>query len=118
MFLSSAGAVGAALNFVYAIFLTRYLGANDYGAYSTIFTMLFFAQVLMNFGMQVIISHPDGYLFTAIPVAACLLQYLDGSIDRPGLWMQALVVEPTRFMTDMQRMGIMMAGGTDEMEPK
>ena len=56
--------------------------------------------------VQVVISHPDGYLFTAIPVAACLLQYLDGSIDKPGLWMQALVVEPNRFMTDMQRMGI------------
>ena len=63
--------------------------------------------------MNVIISHPDGYLFTAIPVAACLLQYLDRSIARPGLWMQALVVEPTRFMRDMQRMGInvITAGG-------
>ena len=56
--------------------------------------------------MQVTISHPDGYLFTAIPVAACMLQYLDGSIAAPGLWLQALVVEPTRFMMDMQRMGI------------
>lgn len=71
--------------------------------------------------VQVTISHPDGYLFTAIPVAACLLQYLDGSIDKPGLWMQALVVEPTRFMADMQRMGIMVkiAGGDlYEMEPR
>ena len=71
--------------------------------------------------MQVIISHPDGYLFTAIPVAACLLQYLDGSIDKPGLWMQAHVVEPTRFMRDMQHMGIkvqMVEGGRDEMEPE
>ena len=70
--------------------------------------------------MQVIISHPDGYLFTAIPVAACLLQYLDGSIDKPGLWLQAHIVEPTRFMRDMQRMGITVQiaeGGKDEMEP-
>jgi hypothetical protein len=69
---------------------------------------------------QVIISHPDGYLFTAIPVAACLLQYLDGSIDKPGLWLQAHIVEPTRFMRDMQRMGIMVQvieGGSIEMEP-
>src|SRR4030042_3635789 len=56
--------------------------------------------------MQVVISTRDGYLFTAIPVVACLQQYLDGSIARPGLWMQALIVDPSRFMGDMQRMGI------------
>jgi saccharopine dehydrogenase-like NADP-dependent oxidoreductase len=56
--------------------------------------------------MQVTISHPDGYLFTALPVVACMLQYLDGSIAAPGLWLQATVVEPDRFMRDMQRMGI------------
>ncbi len=57
--------------------------------------------------IAVTISHADGYVFTAIPVAACILQYLDGSARNPGLWFQALVVEPMRFMRDMQRMGIM-----------
>ena len=56
--------------------------------------------------VEITIAHPDGYMFTAIPVAACLLQYLDGSIAKPGLWLQAHVVEPNRFMSDMQRMGI------------
>lgn len=71
--------------------------------------------------MQVIISHSDGYLFTAIPVAACLLQYLDGSIAKPGLWLQAQLVEPNRFMQDMQRMGISVEsieGGRYAMEPQ
>jgi short subunit dehydrogenase-like uncharacterized protein len=56
--------------------------------------------------IKVAISHPDGYMFTAIPVAACMLQYMDGSINAPGLWLQANIVEPNRFMQDMQRMGI------------
>jgi saccharopine dehydrogenase-like NADP-dependent oxidoreductase len=56
--------------------------------------------------VDVTVYHPDGYLFTAIPVAACLLQYLDGSIRKPGLWTQANLVEPNRLMDDMQRMGI------------
>jgi saccharopine dehydrogenase (NAD+, L-lysine-forming) len=55
---------------------------------------------------QLILHHEDGYLFTAIPAAACLLQYLDGSIRKPGLWLQAHLVEPNRLMADMQRMGI------------
>ena len=56
--------------------------------------------------MEVTLFHPDGYLFTAIPVAACLLQYLDGSIRRPGLWTQANLVDPARLMRDMERMGV------------
>ncbi len=56
--------------------------------------------------VRIKISHSDGYMFTAIPVAACLLQFLDGTISKPGLWWQALRVEPSRFMSDMERMGI------------
>jgi len=50
--------------------------------------------------------HQDAYMFTAIPVAACLLQYLDGSIQKIGLWTQANIVEPNRLMNDMERMGV------------
>ncbi|MDH3367892.1 MAG: hypothetical protein OEO17_08610, partial [Gemmatimonadota bacterium] len=39
------------------------------------------------------------------PAVAALLQYLDGSIRKPGLWQQALVVEPRRFMADLERLG-------------
>jgi saccharopine dehydrogenase (NAD+, L-lysine-forming) len=71
--------------------------------------------------MSAIVSHPDGYLFTAIPVAACLLQVLDGTIGKPGLWLQAQIVEPSFFMQDMQRMGIRLQvndGGRHELEQK
>jgi len=59
------------------------------------------------------ISHPDGYELTAIPVAAALLQYLDGSARKPGLWMMGHFVDPVRLMADMQRMGasVSVSGG-------
>ncbi|MBC6950979.1 hypothetical protein DWB58_23875, partial [candidate division KSB1 bacterium] len=57
---------------------------------------------------NLILSHADGYVFTAIPVVATLLQYLDGSGRKPGMWTQAHFVEPRRMLRDMQRMGIEM----------
>jgi saccharopine dehydrogenase (NAD+, L-lysine-forming) len=50
--------------------------------------------------------HEDGYMFTAIPVVACLLQYFDGSIKKPGLWTMGNIVEPNRLVMDMERMGV------------
>ena len=51
-------------------------------------------------------SHPDGYMLTAVPVAAALLQYLDGSARKPGLWMMGHLCEPVRLLADMARMGV------------
>jgi len=56
--------------------------------------------------MRVTVFHPDGYLLTAAPMAACLLQMLDGSARQPGLHFQALAVDPQRMLDDLQRMGV------------
>jgi saccharopine dehydrogenase (NAD+, L-lysine-forming) len=56
--------------------------------------------------MRAAVAHPDGYELTAIPVVASLLQYLDGSARRPGLWMMGHLVDAPRLMRDMERMGI------------
>lgn len=52
------------------------------------------------------ICHQDGYLLTAVPIVACLLQYLDGTIHKPGLWLMGLTVDPKRLVQDMERMGV------------
>lgn len=56
--------------------------------------------------VQATVAHPDGYALTAIPVAAALLQYLDGSARKPGLWMMGHLAEPVRLMRDMEKMGV------------
>lgn len=52
------------------------------------------------------VAHEDGYVLTAAPMVACLLQMLDGSARRPGLHLQAWLVEPGRFLEDLQRMSV------------
>lgn len=56
--------------------------------------------------MQATVSHTDGYELTAIPVVATILQYLDGSARKPGLWMMGHLIDPPRLMRDMETMGI------------
>lgn len=56
--------------------------------------------------VSVVLRHADAYEFTAIPVVACLRQYLDGSIARPGLWLMGEAVEPVRLFQDMRNMGV------------
>lgn len=49
-------------------------------------------------------SYPDPYDFTALPVAACIRQFAE-TPRRPGLWRQALFLDPTTFWNDLQAMG-------------
>ncbi len=56
--------------------------------------------------LDILLSHPDSYQFTAIPAVACLLQYLDGSARKPGLWCMGRIADPKRLMADIRRMGI------------
>lgn len=55
--------------------------------------------------MSMTVWHEDAYALTAIAAAACLLQYLDGTITTPGLRTQAMAVEPGRFFDDLSRLG-------------
>ena len=56
--------------------------------------------------IQLRLDHEDGYAMTAAPVVACLLQALSASIKHPGLYRQALIVDPDQFLEDIERMGI------------
>ena len=56
--------------------------------------------------VRALAEHDDAYEFTAIPIVACIRQYLDGSIAKPGLWLMGHIVDPSRLMEDMKGMGI------------
>jgi len=58
--------------------------------------------------------HDDVYEFTAMPVAAFLVQYLDGSLKKPGLWMMGHAVDPARFVGDLEMMGAKVEVGVRE----
>ena len=57
-------------------------------------------------GLEISVSHPDGYELTAIPVVAMLKQVLDGSARKPGLWMMGHLADPQRLFQDMEQMGV------------
>lgn len=55
---------------------------------------------------RLVAEHEDVYDFTAIPIVACIRQYLDGLIDKPGLWLMGQIVNPDHLIKDMKNMGI------------
>ncbi len=62
------------------------------------------------------LGHEDGYDLTAIPVAAWLLQWADGS--RPlGVSTMAQAVEPARLLGDLQRMGVRVSPPMEDSPP-
>ena len=52
------------------------------------------------------IGHVDGYELTALPVVACLLQYLQGILPPAGLYFQANVIEPVAFFNYLREKGM------------
>ena len=54
--------------------------------------------------VRIIAEYEDAYLFTAIPVVACLKQYFAGTLPA-GLWMMGHVVDEKALFRDMEHMG-------------
>jgi hypothetical protein len=59
-----------------------------------------------NLRVKIVAEHDDTFLFTSAPVVACLRQYFDGSLKKPGLWFMGTIVDDSRLMEDMKQMGI------------
>lgn len=55
---------------------------------------------------RAVVFHEDGYYITAAAVVACVKQYLDGTIRRPGLYLMGQTTDPLRLLADMGAMGV------------
>lgn len=55
--------------------------------------------------MTIRLSHEDAYLFTAIPVVACILQYLKNAHE-PGFYFQSHFLEPETLLHVLSNLGI------------
>ncbi len=56
--------------------------------------------------VEITLAHKDGYAFTAMPVAACIMQYLDSIANKSGLHFMAHIVEPGKMIEDLKMMGV------------
>jgi len=56
--------------------------------------------------VRILAEHKNAYLFTAAPVVACLMQYLDNKINKTGLHMMGHLVDPARLFKDLEKMGL------------
>ena len=55
--------------------------------------------------LKMTLSQEDAYLFTAIPVVACIKQYLKNKHE-PGFYFQANFVDASIFLHDLKEMGV------------
>jgi saccharopine dehydrogenase (NAD+, L-lysine-forming) len=55
--------------------------------------------------MTIRLSHQDAYLFTAIPVAACIMQYLE-DVHEPGFYFQSHLLKPESLLQVLRKLGI------------
>lgn len=56
--------------------------------------------------LQITVDHQDGYVLTAIPVVACVKQYMENDLRTAGLQFQATLVKPIQFLNDIAQMGL------------
>lgn len=56
--------------------------------------------------MELTLASKDEYEATSIPVVSLLLQYLDGSIRKPGVWTMGHAADPERLLADIERLGM------------